>query len=87
MSASFGIAVPASLVLDYPTQDALASYISNELAVKAVVAMPSVAVGIPNQQQASAATAIVSLACQYPEAEASGKSQVTVIYRPSSLPC
>ncbi len=80
MSAAFGIAVPASVAFDYPTQDALASYISNELAAKALVAMPAAAaVGAPHQQQASAATALVSLACQYPEAETSGKSQVMSI--------
>ena len=87
MSAAFGIAVPASVAFDYPTQDALASYVSSELATKALVAMPALAVGAPHQQQASAATAIVSLACQYPEAETKGKSQVMSICNLASLSC
>ena len=87
MSAAFGITVPASVAFDYPTQDTLASYISNELAAKALVAMPAAAVGAPQQQQASAATAIASLACQYPEAEASGKSQVMSTWSLVSLTC
>ena len=74
-SAAVGIAVPASLAFDYPTQNALAAHISNELAAKALVALPAAAVGTPHQHEASATTALVSLACQYPEAETSGKSQ------------
>ena len=87
MSAAFSIAVPASVAFDYPTQDALASYISNELSAKALVDMPAAAAGTLHQQKASAATAVVSLACQYPEAETSGKSLVMSICRLASLSC
>ena len=87
MSAAFSIAVPASVAFDYPTQDALASYISNELSARALVDMPAAAVCTPHQQQASTATAVVSLACQYPEAEASGKSEVISICSLVSLSC
>ena len=87
VSAAFGISVPASVAFDYPTQAALASYISSELAAKALVAMPAAAAGVPHQQEASAAISVVSLACQYPEAETSGKSQVISICRVPYLTC
>ena len=73
VSNAFGIPVPASLACDYPTQAALASYISSELAAKAVTPPLSQAITMPDQHQGSKTTDLVSVACQYPAAEATGK--------------
>ena len=73
VSKAFGIPVPASLAFDYPTQAALASYISGELAARAGITHASQAITMPDQRQESTSTDIVSVACLYPAAEATGK--------------
>ena len=73
VSSAFGIPVPASVAFDYPTQDALAAYIVSELAARAMTAKPSDDITVPAQRQTGKTTDIVSVACQYPAAEATGR--------------
>ena len=75
LSSAFGIPIPASVAFDYPTQEALASYISSQLAARTVVVTaPSAAVSVSPQHQLTRTTDIVSVACQFPGAEATGKA-------------
>ena len=75
VAKAFSIPVPASVAFDYPTLEALASYIGSELAARASLTKPaSAVVSLPHQHQASTTTDIVSVACQYPAAEATGKA-------------
>lgn len=75
VAKAFSIPVPASVAFDYPTLEDLASYIGNKLAARATLTKPaSAVVSLPHQHQASMTTEIVSVACQYPAAEATGKA-------------
>lgn len=76
VSSTFGIAAPASLAFDNPTQEALASFINIEVAARAVMTRPSEAITTPHQRKASTTTDIVGVACQYPAAEATGRASV-----------
>ena len=73
VSKAFGIPMPASLAFDYPTQAALAAYINSEMATRVGLTHSSQAITMADQPQESANTDIVSVACQYPAAEATGR--------------
>lgn len=72
--STFGIAVPASVAFDYPTQEALAAYIGSELAARAAAVKPSALVSVRHHQPGRMTTDIVSIACEYPGGENTGDS-------------
>lgn len=75
--ANFGIDVPATLALDYPTVEAMVSYVGNLLAERAMVpiqATPSATLSAAaGQGPISATVGIVSVAAKYPGAEGNGE--------------
>ena len=75
VASTFGLAAPASVAFDYPTQDALAAYIGSQLAA---AVKPSALVSVRHHQPGRMTTDIVSIACEYPGGENTGDS--TTLY-------
>lgn len=76
--ACFGVEVPATLALDYPTTDALAAYLGDLLAQKRVAAPistgPENILALAERAVAPLAVDVISAAAMYPGAEHSGES-------------
>ena len=68
----FGVEVPATLALDYPTTDALAAYLGDLLAQRRVVA--PITWGPENITALAERAVATSAAAMYPGAEHSGES-------------
>lgn len=76
--ACFGVEVPATLALDYPTTDALAAYLGDLLAQRMVAAPitwgPENILALVERAVAPSAVDVISAAAMYPGAEHSGES-------------